>query len=128
MPVEDITRQSRGILHGGASCVLAESLGSIASNLCLDMRKQKAVGLELNTNHIRPVRSGLVTGITKPVALGKSVHVWNIEIFNEAGKMNCVSRLTAIVDLKDDEKKINIELVDSLLSARDTFSLDYFRT
>ena len=73
MPVEDFTRQSRGILHGGASCVLAEALGSIASNLCLDMRKQKAVGLELNANHIRPVRSGIVTGVTKPVALGKSI-------------------------------------------------------
>ena len=118
MPVDDCTRQSRGVLHGGASCVLAESLGSIASNLCLDMRKQKAVGLELNANHIRPVRSGIVTGITKPIALGKSVHVWNIEIFNDAGKVNCVSRLTtAIVDLKDEEKKVNTELVDSLLSS-----------
>ena len=66
------------------------------------MRKQKAVGLELNANHIRPVRSGIVTGITKPIALGKSVHVWSIEIFNEVGKMNCVSRLTtAIVDFAD---------------------------
>ena len=82
------------------------------------MRKQKAVGLELNANHIRPVRSGIVTGITKPIALAKSVHVWSIEIFNEAGKMNCVSRLTtAIVDLKDEEKKVNTELVDSLLSS-----------
>ena len=118
MPVEDITRQSRGILHGGASCVLAESLGSIASNLCLDMKKQKAVGLELNANHIRPVRSGLVTGGTKAVALGRSVHVWNIEIYNEAGKINCVSRLTtAIVDLKEDEKEKNIKLVDELLSS-----------
>ena len=117
MPVEDFTRQSRGVLHGGASCVLAESLGSIASNLCLDMRKQKAVGLELNANHIRPVKSGLVTGITKAIALGKSVHVWNIEIFNDAGKINCVSRLTtAVVDLKEDEKKKNIKLVNNLLS------------
>ena len=118
MPVEDFTRQSRGVLHGGASCVLAESLGSIASNLCLDMKKQKAVGLELNANHIRPVKSGLVTGVTKAIALGKSVHVWNIEIFNDAGKLNCVSRLTtAVVDLKDDEKKKNIELVNNLLSS-----------
>ena len=98
--------------------MLAESLGSIASNLCLDMKKQKAVGLELNANHIRPVKSGLVTGVTKAVALGKSVHVWNIEIFNDAGKLNCVSRLTtAVVDLKDDEKKKNIELVNNLLSS-----------
>lgn len=118
MPVEDSTRQSRGVLHGGASCVLAESLGSIASNLCLDMKKQKAVGLEINANHIRPVRSGIVTGITTAVALGKSVHVWNIEIFNEAGKINCVSRLTtAIVDLKEEEKEKNIKLVEGLLSS-----------
>jgi 1,4-dihydroxy-2-naphthoyl-CoA hydrolase len=118
MPVEDFTRQSRGVLHGGASCVLAEALGSIASNLCLDMKKQKAVGLEINANHIRPVKSGLVTGVTKAVALGKSVHVWNIEIFNEAGKMNCVSRLTtAIVDLKEEEKAKNIKLVDNLLAS-----------
>lgn len=116
MPVEDFTRQSRGILHGGASCVLAESLGSIASNLCLDMKKQKAVGLELNANHIRPVRSGIVTGVTKPIALGKSVHVWNIEIRNDAGKLNCVSRLTtAIVNLNDDEKINNAKLIDDLL-------------
>jgi 1,4-dihydroxy-2-naphthoyl-CoA hydrolase len=82
------------------------------------MKKQKAVGLEINANHIRPVRSGIVTGITKAVALGKSVHVWNIEIFNEAGKMNCVSRLTtAVVNLKEDEKEKNIRLVDSLLSS-----------
>jgi 1,4-dihydroxy-2-naphthoyl-CoA hydrolase len=82
------------------------------------MKKQKAVGLEINANHIRPVRSGIVTGITKAVALGKSVHVWNIEIFNEAGKMNCVSRLTtAVVNLKEDEKEKNIKLVDSLLSS-----------
>ena len=118
MPVEDFTRQSRGVLHGGASCVLAEALGSIASNLCLDMKKQKAVGLEINANHIRPVKSGFVTGVTKAVALGKSVHVWNIEIFNEAGKMNCVSRLTtAIVDLKEEEKAKNIKLVDNLLAS-----------
>ena len=82
------------------------------------MKKQKAVGLEINANHIRPVRSGIVTGITKAVALGKSVHVWNIEIFNEAGKMNCVSRLTtAVVNLKEDEKEKNIRLVDSLFSS-----------
>ncbi len=118
MPVEDFTRQSRGILHGGASCVLAESLGSIASNLCLDMTKQKAVGLELNANHIRPVKSGLVTGVTTPIAIGKSVHVWNIEIRNDAGKLNCVSRLTtAVVKLNDDEKVKNTELLNNLLSS-----------
>ena len=116
MPVEDFTRQSRGILHGGASCVLAEALGSIASNMCIDMRKQKAVGLEINANHVRPVSNGYVTGKTTVASLGRSVHVWNIDIRNDAGKMNCVSRLTtAIVNLKEDEIIKNSELLDDLL-------------
>tara|TARA_B100000427_G_scaffold80620_1_gene65791 strand:+ start:775 stop:1251 length:477 start_codon:yes stop_codon:yes gene_type:complete len=117
MPVEDHTRQSRGILHGGASCVLAEALGSIASNMCIDMRKQKAVGLEINANHVRPVSSGFVTGTTTVASLGRSVHVWNIDIRNDQGKLNCVSRLTtAIVDLKGDEIEKNNQLLDNLLS------------
>ena len=116
MPVEDFTRQSRGILHGGASCVLAEALGSIASNMCIDMRKQKAVGLEINANHVRPVSSGYVTGKTTVASLGRSVHVWNIDIKNAVGKMNCVSRLTtAIVNLKEDEIAKNSQLLDGLL-------------
>ena len=116
MPVEDFTRQSRGILHGGASCVLAEALGSIASNMCIDMRKQKAVGLEINANHVRPVSKGYVTGTTTAASLGKSVHVWNIDIRNDAGKLNCVSRLTtAIVNLKGDEIEHNNKLLDNLL-------------
>ena len=118
MPVEDFTRQSRGILHGGASCVLAEALGSIASNMCIDMRKQKAVGLEINANHVRPVSSGYVTGKTIVASLGRTVHVWNIDISNEQGKLNCISRLTtAIVNLNEEEKKVNTELVESLLSS-----------
>lgn len=113
MPVDDRTRQSRGMLHGGASCVLAESLGSIASNLCINMRKQKAVGLEINANHLRPVFKGFVTGKVTPISLGKSIHVWNIDISNEAGKLNCISRLTtAIVDLNEEEVIKNTELLD----------------
>lgn len=113
MPVDERTRQSRGMLHGGASCVLAESLGSIASNLCINMRKQKAVGLEINANHLRPVFKGFVTGKATPISLGKSIHVWNIDISNEAGKLNCISRLTtAIVDLNEDEVIKNTELLD----------------
>ena len=118
MPVEDFTRQSRGILHGGASCVLAEALGSIASNMCIDMRKQKPVGLEINANHLSPVSSGYVTGKTTVASLGRTVHVWNIDISNEQGKLNCISRLTtAIVNLNEEEKKVNTELVESLLSS-----------
>ena len=118
MPVEDFTRQSRGILHGGASCVLAEALGSIASNMCIDMRNQKAVGLEINANHVRPVSSGHVIGRTTVASLGRTVHVWNIDITNDQGKLNCVSRLTtAIVNFTEDEKKINTKLVEELLSS-----------
>ena len=117
MPVIDETRQSRGVLHGGASCVLAESLGSIASNMCIDMRKQKAVGLEINANHLRPVADGYVTGTTTAVSLGKSVHVWNIDIRNDQGKMNCVSRLTtAIVNLNDKDAQTNTKLLETLLN------------
>ena len=105
-------------MHGGASCVLAEALGSIASNMCIDMRKQKAVGLEINANHVRPVSSGYVTGKTTVASLGRTVHVWNIDISNEQGKLNCISRLTtAIVNLNEEEKKVNTELVESLLSS-----------
>ena len=115
MPVEDFTRQSRGILHGGASCVLAEALGSIASNMCIDMEKQKAVGLEINANHVRPVSSGYVTGKTTAASLGKTVHVWNIDICNDQGKLNCISRLTtAIVNLNDKEKEENKKILDNL--------------
>ena len=115
MPVEDFTRQSRGILHGGASCVLAEALGSIASNMCIDMRNQKAVGLEINANHVRPVSSGYVTGKTTVASLGKTVHVWNINICNDQGKLNCISRLTtAIVKLNDKEKEFNQEVLNNL--------------
>ena len=115
MPVEDFTRQSRGILHGGASCVLAEALGSIASNMCIDMRNQKAVGLEINANHVRPVSSGYVTGKTTIASLGKTVHVWNIDICNDQGKLNCISRLTtAIVKLNDKEKEFNQEVLNNL--------------
>ena len=118
MPVEDHSRQSRWILHGGVSCVLAEVLVSIASNMCIDMRKQKAVGLEINANHVRPVSSGFVTGTTTVASLGRSVHVWNIDIKNDQGKLNCVSRLTtAIVDLKGDEIDKNNKLLDELLSS-----------
>jgi 1,4-dihydroxy-2-naphthoyl-CoA hydrolase len=116
MPVEDHTRQSRGILHGGASCVLAEALGSIASNMCIDMRKQKAVGLEINANHVRPVTGGYVTGTTTVASIGKSIHVWNIDICNDAGKKNCVARLTtAIINLNKEEIKHNADLLNKLL-------------
>ncbi len=98
MPVNHRTTQPMGILHGGASVALAETLGSIASYLTLDSKNYYSVGLDINANHIRQVGSGkIVTGIAKPIHLGKSTQVWSIEIFNEEGKMVCISRLTMAV-------------------------------
>lgn len=99
MPVEVKTKQPYGVLHGGASVVLAETIGSIASNLIIDNSAYIAVGLEINANHIRSVKSGLVKGIAKPIHTGRKTHVWDIKIYNELEKVVCVSRLTvAIVD------------------------------
>jgi len=100
MPVDHRTHQPFGILHGGASVVLAETLGSIASYLCLkDPTKQHAVGLEINANHIRSVKEGFVYGKVTPIHLGRSTQIWDIKITNEENKLVCISRLTvAIVD------------------------------
>jgi 1,4-dihydroxy-2-naphthoyl-CoA hydrolase len=102
MPVDHRTHQPFGILHGGASVVLAETLGSIASFFCLkEPDKQHAVGLEINANHIRSVKEGFVYGRVQPLHVGRSTHIWEIRITNEEGKLVCVSRLTvAIVDPK----------------------------
>lgn len=97
MPVDHRTHQPLGILHGGASVVLAESLGSIASNLVVDSTKQYAVGMEVNANHLRPVSNGYVHGTAKAVHIGRKSHVWSIEITNDEGKMVCMSRLTMMV-------------------------------
>lgn len=101
MPVDERTHQPAGILHGGASVVLAETLGSIASFMCIDPEKYYAVGLEINANHLRPVKSGLVTGICKPLHIGAKTHVWEIKIYNDKGKMNCISRLTVAILKKE---------------------------
>lgn len=97
MPVDTRTHQPFGILHGGASVVLAESLGSLAANFCVDGEKYYCVGLDINANHLRSVRSGVVTGTARPVHLGKSTQVWEIKIVDEAGKSVCISRLTMAV-------------------------------
>lgn len=97
MPVDERTKQPFGILHGGASCVLAETLGSVASWMCIDPTKQFAAGLEINASHLRSVTDGYVTGVCKPVRLGRGVHVWDIETFRDDGKINCTSRLTVII-------------------------------
>lgn len=97
MPVDARTHQPFGILHGGASVVLAESMGSIASALIVDPEKYMAVGQEVNANHLRPVKSGLVTGVCTPIHIGGKTHVWDIKIYDERGKMNCISRLTVAI-------------------------------
>jgi len=97
MPVNEKTHQPYGILHGGASVVLAETLGSVASNLIINSEKYIAVGLEVNANHLRPVKSGFVTGICKPIHIGGKTHVWDIRLYDDRGKMNCVSRLTVAI-------------------------------
>ena len=97
MVVDQRTHQPFGLLHGGASVVLAESLGSMASYLVVDLDKFFCVGLEVNANHLRGVRSGRVTGVIKPVHLGRTTHVWDIRITTEEGKLSCISRLTVAV-------------------------------
>ncbi|MET1025466.1 MAG: hotdog fold thioesterase [Pseudoxanthomonas sp.] len=98
MPVEARTHQPFGLLHGGASVVLAETLGSLAGGLSvLDPQTQAVVGLEINANHIRGEKSGLVTGTARAVHIGRSTQVWDIRIENARGKLVCVSRLTLAV-------------------------------
>ncbi len=97
MPVNERTHQPYGILHGGASVVLAETLGSVASSMVSDWDKYIGVGLEVNANHLRPVKSGYVTGVCKSIHIGGKTHVWDIKIYNDKGKMNCISRLTVAI-------------------------------
>ncbi|MCZ2298417.1 MAG: hotdog fold thioesterase [Chitinophagales bacterium] len=97
MPVDNRTIQPYGLLHGGASATLAETVGSVASALIINREKQMCVGLEINANHIRSARNGLVTAIAKPLHLGATTHVWDIKITDEKEKLICVSRLTVAV-------------------------------
>ena len=97
MPVDARTRQPYGLLHGGASVVLAETLGSMAGGLCVDPATQAVVGLEINANHLRAAREGVVTGTARAIHVGRSTQVWEIRIENEAGKLVCISRLTLAV-------------------------------
>jgi len=96
MPVDARTLQPFGVLHGGSNCVLAESVGSAAANFCIDNTKYVAVGLDINVNHLRPVKEGLVTGIATPYHLGKSTQVWEIKIFHEEN-LTSISRLTLAI-------------------------------
>ena len=97
MPVDQRTHQPMGLLHGGASVVLAESLASVGCRYTLDESKYNCVGLEVNANHIRSVSEGYVTGMAKPVHLGRSTQIWNIEIKNDSEKLVCIARMTMAV-------------------------------
>lgn len=101
MPVNEKTRQPYGLLHGGASCALAETAGSIASALVIDLDKFYCVGLEINANHVRGVKEGLVTGTATPLHLGRTTHVWDIKIHDSYQKLICISRLTVAIISKD---------------------------
>lgn len=101
MPVDSRTKQPFGILHGGASVVLAETLGSVASYLLVDRENFIGVGLEINANHIKAVSSGRVKGICKPLHMGGRTHVWDIKIYNEQDELVCVSRFTAAIIAKN---------------------------
>lgn len=101
MPVNNKTRQPLGLLHGGASVALAETMGSVAATLCVDQQLQFCVGLDINANHVRSVKDGFVKGITKPIHIGKKTHVWEIRIVNEQDELVCISRITmAVLDKK----------------------------
>jgi 1,4-dihydroxy-2-naphthoyl-CoA hydrolase len=97
MPVNNKTRQPYGFLHGGASCVLAETIGSVASALVIDREKYYCVGLEINANHLRSVSEGIVTAVAKPLHLGRTTHVWDIRIYDDKKKLFCISRLTVAI-------------------------------
>ena len=106
MPVDHRTKQPYGLLHGGASCVLAESIGSLASAMVVDHSRYYCVGLEINANHIRSARDGFVTGIARPLHIGSSTHVWDIKIYDGNEKLVCVSKLTVAVIARKDNGSV----------------------
>lgn len=97
MPVDHRTRQPMGLLHGGASVVLSESLGSMASWLVVGDDVKGVVGIEINANHLNTVKEGFVYSLTKPIKLGRTLHVWNTEIYDEKQQLVCISRLTVMI-------------------------------
>jgi len=97
MPVDHRTRQPAGILHGGATALLAETIGSVASVLIIDWPRQRPVGIELNISHLRSVSSGVVTGRVEPIRIGRRTHVWDIRVRDEEDKLIAVARLTMAI-------------------------------
>jgi len=101
LPVDKRTHQPYGLLHGGASVALAETLGSMAAALCVDRTRQYCVGLEINANHVKSAREGIVTGTTRPIHIGKRTQVWEIKIVNPQNELISISRITmAVIDKK----------------------------
>jgi len=105
MPITDNVRQPFGILHGGASVVLAESIGSIASYLVINPEKHLAVGLDINANHIRPGKTGTLTAYCTPIHIGRTTHVWDIKMYNDKKSLVCISRLTVAI-IKNTNQKL----------------------
>lgn len=102
MPVDARTHQPFGLLHGGASAALAETLGSVAANISVNPETHRCVGLEINANHVHPVRTGTVTGVARPLHIGRSTQVWDIRMTDRNGRLVCVSRLTmAVIQASD---------------------------
>jgi len=97
MPVDERTRQPFGILHGGANVVLAETLASVGAGRSIDRTKYRSVGLEINANHLAPAKDGFVTGIGRPIHIGKTTQVWDIRITNAEGRLSCISRCTMAI-------------------------------
>lgn len=97
MPADSRNKQPFGILHGGANCVLAETLGSIAANMICNPKTHHAVGLSITTNHLKSVRNGLVKGIAKPIKIGRTTHVWDIKTYDDAGKLTSTTDLTMMI-------------------------------
>ena len=97
MPVDHRTKQPYGLLHGGASVALAETLGSVGAAMVVDNQNYYCVGLEINANHVRSVRNGFVKGITRPIHIGATTQIWEIKIFDSREKLVCISRITVAV-------------------------------
>lgn len=106
MPVDARTRQPFGLLHGGASVALAESLGSLAGNLCLDAASEMAVGLDINANHVRAATDGTVTGTARPLHIGRTTQIWEIRIEDERARLVCIARLTLAVVPRQSPKAV----------------------
>jgi 1,4-dihydroxy-2-naphthoyl-CoA hydrolase len=100
MPVDHRTKQPAGLLHGGASVALAETLGSVAARLCLEKERKGVVGIEVNANHLRAVKEGWVKGIARPIHVGSSTQIWEVRIFDEQERLVCISRLT-VANIKE---------------------------